>query len=139
MLLGQPALHRLAVGRGAVARHHRQVAIDPLEALPVRYGQTHLGSRLVASAAPGDVVVIDHGGRTDVSSWGGILSAAAVSAGIAGVVVDGACRDIGESQRFGLPVGDGRWCRSAPAGVSSSWEWMRPSPRPAYRFLPEIS
>lgn len=64
----------------------------------------HLGSTLAAGAEPGDVIVIDHGGRTDVSSWGGILSAAASLAGVAGVVVDGACRDIGESQRLGLPV-----------------------------------
>lgn len=64
----------------------------------------HLGTPLIADASPGDVVVIDHGGRLDVSSWGGILSTAASLAGIGGVVVDGACRDIGESEQLGLPV-----------------------------------
>ena len=64
----------------------------------------HLGTELVETAERGDVVLVDAGGRTDVSSWGGILGAAAVQAGIAGVVIDGACRDIGESEQLGLPV-----------------------------------
>jgi len=64
----------------------------------------HLGTQLVEAAEQGDVVLIDAGGRTDVSSWGGILSAAAARVGIAGIVIDGACRDIGESEQLGLPV-----------------------------------
>jgi len=64
----------------------------------------HLGTQLIETAERGDVVLVDAGGRTDVSSWGGILSTAATRAGIAGVVIDGACRDIGESEQLGLPV-----------------------------------
>jgi regulator of RNase E activity RraA len=64
----------------------------------------HLGTQLIETAELGDVVLVDAGGRTDVSSWGGILSTAATRAGIAGVVIDGACRDIGESEQLGLPV-----------------------------------
>jgi 4-hydroxy-4-methyl-2-oxoglutarate aldolase len=64
----------------------------------------HLGTPLIAAARPGDVIVIDAGGRSDVSSWGGILSAAAVRAGIRAVVVDGACRDIADSEELGLPI-----------------------------------
>lgn len=80
----------------------RTLRVGPRE--PGTEGTAHLGTPLLSSAAAGDVVVIDHDGRTDVSSWGGILSAAAVRAGIAGIVVDGACRDIGDSRRLGLPV-----------------------------------
>ncbi|SFL33725.1 RraA family protein [Geodermatophilus ruber] len=64
----------------------------------------HLGTQLIETAERGDVVLVDAGGRTDVSSWGGILSTAATQAGIAAIVIDGACRDIGESEQLGLPV-----------------------------------
>ncbi|MFC4137580.1 MULTISPECIES: RraA family protein [unclassified Microbacterium] len=65
---------------------------------------THIATPLVAIAEPDDVVVIDNHGRADVSCWGGLLAEAAVQRGIAGVVVDGACRDVQESEALGLPV-----------------------------------
>jgi regulator of RNase E activity RraA len=64
----------------------------------------HIGSPLIVAAAEGDVVVVANGGREDVSCWGGILAVAAVQRGIAGVVIDGACRDIAESDELGLPI-----------------------------------
>jgi regulator of RNase E activity RraA len=65
---------------------------------------THIATPLVAVAEPDDVVVIDNHGRVDVSCWGGLLAEAAVQRGIAGVIVDGACRDVQESAALGLPV-----------------------------------
>jgi regulator of RNase E activity RraA len=64
----------------------------------------HIGSPLIVAAEEGDVIVIANAGRTDVSCWGGILSVAARERGIAGVVIDGACRDIAESHTLDLPV-----------------------------------
>lgn len=64
----------------------------------------HLAAPAIAAGGPGEVIVIDHHGRTDVSSWGGILSHAARQRGIEGVVVDGACRDVDESRTIGFPV-----------------------------------
>jgi regulator of RNase E activity RraA len=65
---------------------------------------SHIASALVDDADPGDVVVIANGGRLDVSCWGGILAYAAQSRGVAAVVIDGACRDIAESEELDLPV-----------------------------------
>lgn len=65
---------------------------------------THIATPLVTIAEPDDVVVIDNHGRTDVSCWGGLLAEAAVQRGVAGVIVDGACRDVQESEALGLPV-----------------------------------
>jgi len=65
---------------------------------------THIASPAVASSRPDDVIVIDNHGRTDVSCWGGLLAEAAVAAGIAGVVVDGACRDVPECAGLDLPL-----------------------------------
>ena len=64
----------------------------------------HLGTPAIEAAQPGDVIVVDSGGRTDVSAWGGLLSLAAGMKGLTGVVIDGACRDIDESREVGFPV-----------------------------------
>jgi 4-hydroxy-4-methyl-2-oxoglutarate aldolase len=72
----------------------------PRQGLP----KWHLGAGAVMAAKPGDIVVVEHRGRTDVSGWGGLLSRGAVRRGVAAVLVDGACRDIDESRALGLPV-----------------------------------
>jgi regulator of RNase E activity RraA len=64
---------------------------------------THLGTHAIETANPGDVIVVQHG-RTDAAGWGGILSAAAKTRGVAGVIVDGAARDIDESRELEFPV-----------------------------------
>lgn len=64
----------------------------------------HLGTPAVEAAGSGDIIVIDNGGRTDVSCWGDILANAAQVKGIEGVVIDGACRDIDASREIGFPV-----------------------------------
>lgn len=64
----------------------------------------HLATPAIEAAQPGDVIVIDNAGRTDVSSWGDILSTASVTKGLSGVVIDGACRDIDGSRDMGFPV-----------------------------------
>jgi len=64
----------------------------------------HLGTAAIEAASPGDVIVIDNGGRTYAGSWGGILSVAAKQAGVAGVVADGACRDVDEARDLAFPV-----------------------------------
>lgn len=63
----------------------------------------HLGTASIEAANPGDVIVIEHG-RLDCAGWGGILSAAAKTKGVAGVVVDGAVRDIDEARELDFPV-----------------------------------
>jgi regulator of RNase E activity RraA len=64
----------------------------------------HLGTLPIDAAQPGDLIVIDNGGRLDTSCWGGLLALAAKTRGISGVVIDGACRDIDESRELGFPV-----------------------------------
>src|SRR6266571_8741775 len=64
----------------------------------------HLATPAVESAEPGDIIVIDNSGRTDVSCWGDILSNAAQVKGIRGVIIDGASRDIDGSSAIGFPV-----------------------------------
>jgi 4-hydroxy-4-methyl-2-oxoglutarate aldolase len=53
---------------------------------------------------PGDVLVIDHGGRESVACWGELTSLAAVKRGCIGVIVDGAVANLAELQGHGLPT-----------------------------------
>lgn len=58
---------------------------------------------LIRDSRRGDVLVIDNGGRVEVNSWGGIATFTATRKGIAGVVIDGATRDLDEMKEFQFP------------------------------------
>lgn len=64
----------------------------------------HLGTAAVDASGPDEVIVVAHGGRTDCAGWGGLLSRAAARRGVAGVVVDGAARDVTEADEAGLAL-----------------------------------
>ena len=64
----------------------------------------HLGIDAIASASPGDVIVIDNRGDTYNNCWGEILSCAAQKKGVSGVFIDGAARDVDFCQEIGFPV-----------------------------------
>src|SRR5262245_39105721 len=53
---------------------------------------------------PGAVIVIDNGGRENATVWGDILTMVAHRRGIAGTVIDGACRDTHLSRELGYPI-----------------------------------
>ena len=53
---------------------------------------------------PGSVIVIDNGGRENATVWGDILTEIAHRRGIAGTVIDGACRDTALCLELGYPV-----------------------------------
>src|SRR2546430_15741108 len=74
----------------------------------------HLGTQAIVAANPGNIIVIDNGGRPDTSCWGGLLSLAAQKKGISGGGIDGACRDVDERREGGFPV----YGRSAGANTA---------------------
>jgi regulator of RNase E activity RraA len=53
---------------------------------------------------PGSVIVIDNHGRQDATVWGDILTLCAHRGGIAGTVIDGACRDTHLAIRLNYPI-----------------------------------
>lgn len=55
-------------------------------------------------ARPGDVIVIDNGGRTYCTVWGDLLTISASKMGIAGTVIDGVCRDVPRILDVGYPI-----------------------------------
>ncbi len=61
----------------------------------------------------GEVLVVDAGGYEDTAVWGGIRTRAALQRGLAGLVVDGAVREVAEIRELGFPC----FARAAvPAG-----------------------
>ena len=62
---------------------------------------------------PGQVVVLDNGGRTDCTVWGDILTAMAADRDVAGTVIDGVCRDVARALGAGYPIySRGRFMRT---------------------------
>ncbi|TMH01318.1 MAG: RraA family protein [Betaproteobacteria bacterium] len=60
--------------------------------------------RALEFCRPGDVLIIDAGGHLDNAVVGGILSFYAASIGVAGLVIDGAIRDVAEIREREFPV-----------------------------------
>ncbi|MEE2804509.1 MAG: hypothetical protein VYB37_08665 [Pseudomonadota bacterium] len=60
--------------------------------------------RAVQSGRAGDVLVIDHDGRMDVNSYGGVAGFTTRHNGLVGCVIDGVTRDIDEYKELNLPV-----------------------------------
>ena len=75
-----------------------------LESANGRLADRHLCTAAIEAAVPGNILVVEHHSRIDCAGWGGILSKAALVKGIAGVIVDGLCRDIDESRELGFTV-----------------------------------
>jgi regulator of RNase E activity RraA len=88
-------------GRPKIAGFAATVELAPLTG---EHDGAHILTDAIAEAGPEDVMVIANGGRTDVSSWGGIVSVGAAMRSIRGVVTDGACRDVDHARDLGFPV-----------------------------------
>ncbi|MFD2762961.1 RraA family protein [Micromonospora eburnea] len=73
--------------------------------LPARHvGSVDIFLEAIDRAVPGDVLVVDNGGRTDEACVGDLVVLEAQSAGLAGVVVWGLHRDTVDIRSVGLPV-----------------------------------
>lgn len=58
----------------------------------------------IQAASPGDILVCNNEGRTDINSVGSLVAFCCIRAGLGGVVTDGAARDIDDIRGQGLPV-----------------------------------
>lgn len=97
--------HAPGIARHATTRTIAGVVV-PVRLVPASEARSksHLGTAAVDSAGPDHVIVMANEGRTAMGGWGGVLSAGAKRNGVAGVIVDGACRDIDEARDLDFPV-----------------------------------
>ena len=86
----KPAFKAKATGQAITVQLSGGDLVDPLKALEM--GQ------------PGDVIVVDAGGDTEVSVCGGLMGGLAKNRGIRAMIVDGAGRDIDELEDINWPI-----------------------------------
>lgn len=86
----KPIFRAKAVGPALTVKLSPGDLQDPLAALHV--------------AQPGDVVVVDAGGETETSVFGGLMGSLFKNRGVQGAIIDGACRDIDELRDLGFVV-----------------------------------
>ena len=58
----------------------------------------------IGVAEPGDVIVFDNDGRTDINTFGSIAAYCAQKRGVAGCITDGASRDVDGMQEANFPI-----------------------------------
>jgi len=107
--LSSATVHEAAHGQGALPSMIKPVHPDfSLEgpAFTVRCcsGDNLWIHRAVAAAAPGDILVVDVGHDPESGYWGEILSRAARSRRLGGLVINGSVRDLRELAAVGFPV-----------------------------------
>jgi 4-hydroxy-4-methyl-2-oxoglutarate aldolase len=117
------ALDRLAIdgqassivrlsGTGRIAGRAFTARYEPVDAEGGTVGD------YIDDVEPGSVVVLANSGRVDCTVWGGLLSAVAARRGIAGTVIDGACRDVQEARDLGYHLyARANWMRTGKGRV----------------------
>ena len=98
-------LHR-NVGTGQLKKYDRSTGTMAGTAVTVRvtHGDNLAVLRAFEYCRPGDVMVIDGGGDTEQAILGGIMSLYAAKIGLAGLVIDGAIRDVAEIRERDFPM-----------------------------------
>ena len=98
----------------AMHRHGAMIGMVPLSpglhfAGPAVTVQTFAGDwakpvEAIDRAKPGDVLVINNDGGTHIAPWGELATLSARNRGVAGVVIDGAVRDVDDIRRMKFPL-----------------------------------
>lgn len=87
--------------------------------LPARHvGSVDVFLEAFERAGPGDVLVVDNGGRLDEACVGDLVVLEAEAAGLAGIVIWGLHRDTADIRAIGLPVFSLGSVPSGPLGVT---------------------
>jgi len=99
-----------AIGKkGAMDHGIRPWSAQPRMAGPAFTVRVHTADILMVSKAlsacpAGAVLVIDGHGELNTALWGGLTTAQALRKGLAGIVIDGAIRDLADIRKSKLPV-----------------------------------
>jgi len=99
------ALRRADGATGVLRPRHRAGRLcGPALTVRLPPGDNLFIQKAVDLAQPGDVIVVDVGGSLEIAVVGDIVTAYATRRGVAGFVIDGAIRDLGDISTHDLPV-----------------------------------
>jgi 4-hydroxy-4-methyl-2-oxoglutarate aldolase len=107
--LGVATVHEAAGRTGIVELPLTQVVPGSRVAGPARTARCAQGDNtmvhaLIANAAPGEILVLTSAEPEPVALVGELLATQALARGVAGLLVDGAVRDLDELAAIGLPI-----------------------------------
>ena len=107
--LGVATIHEAAGRTGIIDVPLTQVVAGSRVAGPARIalcapGDNTMVHAVVAHASPGDVLVLTSAEPAPVALVGELLATQAQARGVAGILVDGAVRDLDELAAIGLPI-----------------------------------
>ena len=93
-------------GAGAQLRPYHQGGklVGPAFTVKTRPGDNLLTHKAIDMAAPGDVILVDAGGALDHAIIGEIMTSHAKKRGVAGMIIDGAIRDLDAIAASDFPV-----------------------------------
>lgn len=83
---------------------HEFVLAGPALTVRCRPGDNLLLHHALDIATPGDVIVVDAGGDLTTAIMGEIMAAIAIKNKVAGIIINGAIRDMFEIRKMGLPL-----------------------------------
>lgn len=94
------------LGAGAQLRpfHRGGKLVGPAFTVKTRPGDNLLTHKAIDMAAPGDVILVDAGGALDHAIIGEIMTSLAKKRGVAGMIIDGAIRDVDAIAASDFPV-----------------------------------
>lgn len=96
-------LHRNCGSTGLIPYHFPAPMVGTAVTVETRGGDNLAILRTYDFCRPGDVMVVDAGGDISNALVGGIMTLAAASLGLAGMVIDGAIRDVAEIRQRTFP------------------------------------
>lgn len=86
--------------------------------LPVRhYGSVDIFLEALEAGQPGDVLVVDNGGRTDEGCVGDLTALETKACGLAGIIIWGCHRDTAELIKIGFPIFSYGICLAGPLRI----------------------
>jgi 4-hydroxy-4-methyl-2-oxoglutarate aldolase len=121
--LGVATVHEAAGRTGVIDIPLTQVVAGSRVAGPARIalcapGDNTMVHAVIAHASPGDVLVLTSSEPAAVALVGELLATQAQAQGVAGILVDGAVRDLEELTAIGLPI----WARFVRASGATKGE-----------------
>ncbi len=98
------AMHRKGAMHGLFSVNPGLKMVGPAVTVQTFEGDWAKTVEAIDTAQSGDVIVIYNGGSDRVAPWGELATLSCLNKGVAGVVIDGAVRDIDDIRRLEFPV-----------------------------------